>query len=306
MAGALPSPFRPVLRRGDLADRPAPPPPFLCDRQFTRKSGLPHDQARRRSCFGAGAYPRAEFSPRTQSRTLLPSAPSAVSVDKPLPIDLPTALALAEREPARHPDRRRARPGGRRPARPGEGALAAEHRPRRRLLPPRRPDPGHRRARLHHQQVVVPGRGRADRCRSPSATRCYAPLAARQVVRARQADVQAARNDTTLAVAEAYFTVQQARGEVAGSIDALRRAEELVKLSREARPGPRPDGRGQPGEDRAGPPPAGRRGRLRAVAGRQRRPDPPAPARTRHARRAGRGARTCAVELIDPAAPSTT
>jgi outer membrane protein TolC len=59
----------------------------------------------------------------------------------------------------------------------------------------------------------------------------YAPLAARQVVHARQAEVQAIRNDVALQVAEAYFTVQQARGEVAGSIDALRRAEELVKLT---------------------------------------------------------------------------
>jgi outer membrane protein TolC len=64
----------------------------------------------------------------------------------------------------------------------------------------------------------------------------YAPLAARQVVRARQADAQAARNDTTLQVAEAYFSVQQARGEVAGSIDALRRAEELVELTRKVAP----------------------------------------------------------------------
>jgi outer membrane protein TolC len=59
----------------------------------------------------------------------------------------------------------------------------------------------------------------------------YAPLAARQVLRARQADFQATRNDITLQVAETYFTVQQARGEVAGAIDALRRAEDLVKLA---------------------------------------------------------------------------
>ncbi|MBP3954581.1 TolC family protein [Gemmata sp. G18] len=64
----------------------------------------------------------------------------------------------------------------------------------------------------------------------------YAPLAARQVLRARRADVETARNDTTLSVAEAYFTVQQARGEVAGSVDALRRAEELVKLTEKVAP----------------------------------------------------------------------
>jgi outer membrane protein TolC len=57
----------------------------------------------------------------------------------------------------------------------------------------------------------------------------YAPLAARQVVRARQGEVQTARNDTLLAVAVTYFAVQQARGEIAGSADAARRTEDLVK-----------------------------------------------------------------------------
>ncbi len=70
----------------------------------------------------------------------------------------------------------------------------------------------------------------------PVADALYAPLAARQVVRARSADVQATRNDTTFQVAEAYFTVQQARGEVAGSVDALRRADELVELTKKVTP----------------------------------------------------------------------
>ncbi|MCI0457483.1 MAG: TolC family protein [Gemmataceae bacterium] len=61
----------------------------------------------------------------------------------------------------------------------------------------------------------------------------YAPLAARQVVRARQAEQQAAVYDTTLAVAEAYFNVQQARGELAGAIDTLTRALELVRRTDE-------------------------------------------------------------------------
>lgn len=56
----------------------------------------------------------------------------------------------------------------------------------------------------------------------------YAPLAARQIVSAADANVQTVRNDTTLAVALAYFNVQQARGEVAGSVESLRRAEDLV------------------------------------------------------------------------------
>jgi outer membrane protein TolC len=57
----------------------------------------------------------------------------------------------------------------------------------------------------------------------------FAPLAASQVVRARQGEVQAARNDSLLSVAEAYFIVQQARGEVAGTVDTVRRTEDLVK-----------------------------------------------------------------------------
>ncbi|MGH7174349.1 MAG: TolC family protein, partial [Gemmataceae bacterium] len=56
----------------------------------------------------------------------------------------------------------------------------------------------------------------------------FSPLAVRQTVRARQADRQAAANDTLLAVAQAYFTVQQARGELAGAVDALHRAEDLL------------------------------------------------------------------------------
>src|SRR5262249_37613953 len=57
----------------------------------------------------------------------------------------------------------------------------------------------------------------------------FAPLAERQVVRAREAALQTARNDSLLAVAEAYFNVQQARGELAGAIDAARRTEEVVR-----------------------------------------------------------------------------
>jgi outer membrane protein TolC len=57
----------------------------------------------------------------------------------------------------------------------------------------------------------------------------FEPLAARQVVRAREAGLQAARNDSFLAVAEAYFNVQQARGELAGALDAERRAAEVAR-----------------------------------------------------------------------------
>jgi outer membrane protein TolC len=56
-----------------------------------------------------------------------------------------------------------------------------------------------------------------------------APLSERQAVRAQQAALQTARNDSLLAVAEAYFNVQQARGELAGAMDAARRLAEVVR-----------------------------------------------------------------------------
>lgn len=64
----------------------------------------------------------------------------------------------------------------------------------------------------------------------------YAPLAARQVMKSALADAQAVRNDTTLAVAVAYFNVQQSRGEVAGAVESLRRADDLVSRTRKLAP----------------------------------------------------------------------
>ena len=57
----------------------------------------------------------------------------------------------------------------------------------------------------------------------------FGPLAARQVLRAREGEVQAARNDSLNAVAIAYFDVQQARGRTAGAIDTVTRAEEVLR-----------------------------------------------------------------------------
>ncbi len=57
----------------------------------------------------------------------------------------------------------------------------------------------------------------------------YAPLAARQDLFARTAFRQAITNDTMLAVAEAYFTVQQARAELVGAQFARIQAEEVAK-----------------------------------------------------------------------------
>jgi outer membrane protein TolC len=64
----------------------------------------------------------------------------------------------------------------------------------------------------------------------------FGPLAARQVFRARESTLQTARNDSVLAVAEAYFNVQQARGDLAGAEDVARRSEDLVRRTRDLLP----------------------------------------------------------------------
>ncbi len=60
----------------------------------------------------------------------------------------------------------------------------------------------------------------------------YAPLAARQVVASRRADLQTARNDVLLTVAQAYFDVQAARGRLLGVGATIVRAELLVNLTK--------------------------------------------------------------------------
>ncbi|VTR97326.1 TolC family protein [Tuwongella immobilis] len=65
----------------------------------------------------------------------------------------------------------------------------------------------------------------------------YAPLSAKQIVQSRQADVQTSLNDTMLQVADAYFAVQQARGELAGAIDTVQRADEAVRQTDQLAPG---------------------------------------------------------------------
>ncbi len=57
----------------------------------------------------------------------------------------------------------------------------------------------------------------------------YEPLAARQLLRARQMGVQAAKNDALMDVAVTYFNVQQARGRMAGAMDTVARAKELLR-----------------------------------------------------------------------------
>ena len=57
----------------------------------------------------------------------------------------------------------------------------------------------------------------------------FRPLAARQELLARQWDVQTARDDALLTVAQTYFDVQESRGRLAGTLDSAAKAEELVK-----------------------------------------------------------------------------
>jgi outer membrane protein TolC len=56
----------------------------------------------------------------------------------------------------------------------------------------------------------------------------FAPLAARQIVRARQADVETARNEALFTTAQAYFKVQDARGHLAGTIDVIDKGRKLA------------------------------------------------------------------------------
>lgn len=68
----------------------------------------------------------------------------------------------------------------------------------------------------------------------------FTPLSARQVLRAKEIDVQTAKNDALREAAEAYFTVQQARGRLAGNQDAVAKGRALLerveKLSKDLTP----------------------------------------------------------------------
>jgi outer membrane protein TolC len=69
----------------------------------------------------------------------------------------------------------------------------------------------------------------------------FGPLVARQNVAARKADLQTATNDTMVAVTDAYFTVEQARGQLAGALDVVRRSSELTARVRKLAPGLAPE-----------------------------------------------------------------
>jgi outer membrane protein TolC len=68
----------------------------------------------------------------------------------------------------------------------------------------------------------------------------FQPLVARQVLNAKQWDIQTAKNDALLMTAEAYFNVHQHRGKYAGALYCVARGHDLVEriaqLSRELVP----------------------------------------------------------------------
>ena len=57
----------------------------------------------------------------------------------------------------------------------------------------------------------------------------FEPLAARQSLQARRQQLQAATNDTTLSVALAYFDVQEARGDLYGARETLKRTNDMLQ-----------------------------------------------------------------------------
>ncbi len=57
----------------------------------------------------------------------------------------------------------------------------------------------------------------------------FTPLAAKQVLNSRKADIQTAKNDALLETARAYFTVHEYRGRYAGALDVVERGGKLVE-----------------------------------------------------------------------------
>jgi len=233
-AGILALPACSALRT-EPPERPAPPP-LLAARAAPVNPGV---RPVKPTVIPAAAQVKADDQPRTapplQSGPSLPRAPEASTQGRPLPIDLPTALALGNANPL---DIQIA----------GERLRAASaqlDRARSLWLPNIGVGVDYFRHDGQIQDIVgnvfTTSRSSFLVGAGPTAIfsvgdACYGPLAARQIHRAREADLQATRNDIALQVAEAYFNVQQARGDVGGSIEALRRAEELVKITEKVAP----------------------------------------------------------------------
>ena len=168
--------------------------------------------------------------------SLTPAQPEVA--DRPLPINLATALRLAG-----------ARPLAVAAAQASVQAAAAElARTRVEWLPSLNVGAGY----YHHDGATqgqsgnfynnskdqfLAGAGLTARVATTDAL--FAPLAARQLLRSREIDVQTAQNDALLATAMAYFNVQQARGRLAATQDvvdralALRHAIDLERVAAE-------------------------------------------------------------------------
>lgn len=154
--------------------------------------------------------------------------PAASAADRPYPITLPTALALAQVEPI---DIQIAQQRL-------QQALAQEERANVLWLPHVYFGASYNRHDGQLQDVVGEVFGTSKQSlmvgAGPTAVfaftdALYGPLAARQELSARRAGIQTAANDVMVAVTDAYFNVQQARGEWAAAQDAVTRAEELVR-----------------------------------------------------------------------------
>ena len=164
---------------------------------------------------------RPALSPAMTPAPLTPAQPEAD--DRPLPINLATALRLAGARPLVIAAAQAA----------VETAAARLARTRVEWLPSIDAGAGY----YHHDgatqgqsgtfstnskdQLLVGG-GLTAKVATTDAL--FAPLAARQVLRAREIDVQTARNDALLATAVSYFNVQQARGRLAATQDVLNKA----------------------------------------------------------------------------------
>jgi outer membrane protein TolC len=180
--------------------------------------------------------PVASGSPVTLT---LPSAPGPQPEDRPLPINLPTALQLAN---VRGVDIAAA-------AERLTVANAALDMARAQWLPSVSfggdynvhggpiQDVSNAVFNDNHSSIMVgAGTGLGPAAVISVDDALFAPLAARQQVKARIADQQTAANDTLVAVTDAYFTVQQARGELAGAVETTRRAEDLVRRTKSLTP----------------------------------------------------------------------
>ena len=170
----------------------------------------------------------------------LPGAPAPLAGDRPLPINLPTALQLAH---ARAVDIAAA-------AERTRAAAAALEQAQVLWLPTitlggdyNRHDgqvqdsSGDLTNNTHSSMMLGAGTGIGPAAVLNVGEAIFAPLVARQQLQARQADRQTAANDTLMAVSTAYFNVQQARGELAGAVETTRRTEELLRRTRKLAPG---------------------------------------------------------------------